>query len=183
MNTIIKNIIQDSKVKLSEEFDRNFETKSFFGAPWAASKAPNHKGTLMMRTGALRKSIRSSVSGSTITWSSSLKYAGIHNEGGEIEITPKMKRFFWAMYYKSAGAITFSVKKKAANNTQRNQRLNAEANYWKALALKKVGEKLKIEKRQFIGDHPQVGVIINKVMAKHTGEIENYIKTHLKPKK
>jgi phage gpG-like protein len=183
MNELIKNIIQDTKVKLTEEFDRNFETKSFFGAPWSASKAPNHKGTLMMRTGALRKSIRSKVSGTTITWSSSLPYAGIHNEGGEIEVTAKMKRFFWAMYYKSAGAVSYSIKKKAANNTQRNQRLSAEANYWKSLALMKVGAKLKIEKRQFIGDHPQVGVIINHVMAAHTPDIENYIKNHLKPKK
>jgi phage gpG-like protein len=183
MNQLIKNIIQDARVKLTEEFDRNFETKSFFGAPWAASKAPNHKGTLMMRSGALRKSIRSSVSGSTITWSSSLPYAGIHNEGGEIEVTAKMKRFFWAMYYKSAGAVTYSIKKKEANNTQRNQRLSKEAEYWKSLALMKVGAKLKIEKRQFIGDHPQVGVVINKVMADNSKDIENYIKTHLKPKK
>jgi phage gpG-like protein len=183
MNQLIKNIIQDTRVKLSEQFDRNFENKSFFGAPWSPTKYPIKRGTLMMRSGALRKSIRSSVSGSTITWSSSLKYAAIHNEGGEIEVTAKMKRFFWAMHYKAAGAITYSVKKKAANNTQRNQRLSDEANYWKSLALMKVGAKLKIEKRQFIGDHPQVGKAIDQVVAKHTQDIEKYIKNHLKPKK
>jgi len=183
MNQLIKNIIQDTRVAITSAVDENFREKSFFGAPWAASKAPNHKGTLMIRSGQLKNSIRSKVSGSTITWSSSLPYAGIHNEGGEIEVTAKMKRFFWAMYYKSAGAVTYSIKKKAANNTQRNQRLSKEAEYWKSLALMKVGAKLKIEKRQFIGDHPQVGVIINKVMAENSKDIENYIKTHLKPKK
>ncbi|WP_318546328.1 phage virion morphogenesis protein [Flavobacterium columnare] len=93
-------------------FDRNFERKAFFNQKWPTTSMRNRRGSLMMRTGALRRSIRSNVQGSQIVWKSSLPYAAIHNEGGEIIVTEKMKKFFWAMYYKSSGAILFNVKKK-----------------------------------------------------------------------
>ena len=34
----------------------------------------------------------------TVGVDSSIKYAQIHNDGGKIEITPKMRRYFWAMF-------------------------------------------------------------------------------------
>lgn len=177
MSDLIKKIIQDTRVKLAEEFDRNFETKSFFGEQWKQSKYPNHKGSLMMRTGALRKSINSSIRGTTITFSSSLPYAAIHNEGGEITVTAKMKKFFWAKHYEASGGSKELIRGK------KKERLTAEATFWKNMALMKLGSKIKIEKRQFIGDHSQINSIVNKVVSNNTKELENYIKTHFKPKK
>src|SRR5690606_38490895 len=107
MSKIIKNFIKDIEVDLNDEFDRNFERKAFFDKPWSQTKLSNSRGSLMMRSGNLRNSISSKISDNSITWTSSLPYASIHNEGGEITVTQKMKAFFWAMYYKSAGAISY----------------------------------------------------------------------------
>ncbi|HFG0566938.1 TPA: hypothetical protein ACGFUW_002728, partial [Flavobacterium psychrophilum] len=92
-------------------------------------------------------------------------------QGGEIIVTEKMKRFFWAMFYKSSNAILFNVRSKAAAKTERNRRLSAEALMWKNLALQKVGAKMKIKQRQFIGDHPQVRQRIEHVVNKNMEEI------------
>lgn len=154
----IRNILQDVKVDLAQEFDRNFERKAFFDKPWPATKLRNYRGSLMMRSGKLRRSIKAQISGATITFSSSMPYAAIHNEGGEITVTDKMKRYFWAMYYKASGAVVKGSKSK------RNQRISTEADQWKALALMKVGTKMKIDQRQFIGHHPQVDTAIRKIV-------------------
>lgn len=96
--------IKDVKTDLMDEFDRNFERKAFFDQNWPREKYPNHTGSLLMRTGGLRRSIKAEIQGNTIRFSSSLPYAGIHNNGGTIVVTEKMKRYFWAMYLKASGA-------------------------------------------------------------------------------
>lgn len=155
MQNFLKNIIKDIAVDLTEEFDKNFERKSFFGTAWANTSIPNRKGSLMARTNGLRNSIKSKIAITGVSWTSSLPYASLQNEGGEIIVTPKMKSFFWAMFYKSNGAVSKTAKGDARNN-ERNKKLSSEAAIWKALALQKVGAKMTIKKRQFIGDHPRV---------------------------
>ena len=174
MQDFIRNILCDIRIDLTDEFDRNFERKAFFDKPWENSKIPNHKGSLMMRTGKLRRSIRSKQSNNDISWSSSLPYASLHNEGGEIEVTAKMKRFFWAMFYKANGAVT------ASGKGERNKRLSQEAQTWRALALQKVGAKMKTKQRQFIGDHPQVRQRVEHVVDKNMKELEKDIFNKLK---
>ena len=175
----LQNFVNDLRVELLDEFDRNFERKAFFDDKWPETKFPNRRGSLMMRTGALRKSIRATSSDHSITFMSSLPYASIHNEGGEITVTEKMKRFFWAMYYKSSGAIAKTAKGEA-RQTSRNKTMVLEASYWKGMALKKAGSKIKIEKRQFIGHHIQVDQCVDRVFIKNMEEIEHFIKNHLK---
>jgi phage gpG-like protein len=179
MQDFIKNILQDIRVDLTDEFDRNFERKAFFDKPWENTSIPNHKGSTMMRTGKLRRSVRSKQTNNDITWSSSLPYASLQNEGGEVIVTEKMKRFFWAMFYKANGAVSVTKKGDARNN-DRNKRLTAEAATWKALALQKVGAKMKIKQRQFIGDHPQVRQRIEHVIDKNMKELEKTIFNKLK---
>lgn len=157
---LIRNILQDVKVDLAQEFDRNFERKGFFDQKWPATKHQYSRGSLMMRSGKLRRSIKATVRTGSIQFTSSMPYAAIHNEGGEITVTAKMKRYFWAMHYKAGGAVTYSVRSRKAANTQRNRRLTDEAARYKAMALLKVGTKIKIEQRQFIGHHPKVDRII-----------------------
>ena len=132
----------------------------------------------MMRSGKLRRSIKAKSSNGQISWTSSLPHASLQNEGGEIIVTEKMKRFFWAMYYKSNNAVTFSVKTKAATKTKRNIKITAEAKMWQGLALQKVGAKMKIKQRQFIGDHPQVRERIKTIVNKNFQELnQQFLKT------
>ena len=164
----LNHILTDTKVKLTEAFDRNFERKAFFDDKWANTLIPNRRGSLMMRTNTLRRSIRSNIEGTTVRWASSVPYADIQNNGGEVEITAKMKRYFWAMYYKAIGAA--KGRKGAAQKA-----FSAEAEHWKALALKKVGDKLKIPKRQFIGNHTEVKRMVAEIVDFNIKEALNSI--------
>lgn len=179
MQAFIKNILSDLRVDLTDEFDRNFERKAFFDKAWENTSIPNRKGTLMMRTGKLRRSMKSRESNNELSWSSSLPYASLQNEGGEIIVTEKMKRFFWAMFYKSNGAVSKSKKGDTRNN-DRNKKLTAEAATWKALALQKVGAKMKVKQRQFIGDHPQVRQRVEHVVDLNMKELQQEIFNKLK---
>lgn len=181
--TFFKAIVKDIAVELTDEFDRNFERKAFFNEKWPEDKWANQKGSLMNRSGGLRRSVKKQVTEEgMITWSSSRKDAALHNDGGEITVTAKMKKFFWAMYYKSANAITYNVKKKAANNTKRNQKLSGEAAIWKSMALMKLGSKIKIPRRRFIGSHPKVDGIIKGIITDHLKHLETYMNQLLNPK-
>ena len=164
----LNHILTDTKVKLTEAFDRNFERKAFFDDKWANTLIPNRRGSLMMRTGTLRRSIRSNIEGTTVRWTSSVPYADIQNNGGEVEITAKMKRYFWAMYYKAIGAA--KGRKGAAKKA-----FSVEAEHWKALALKQVGNKLKIPKRQFIGNHTEVKRMVTEIVDFNIKEALNNI--------
>lgn len=79
-----QNILSDVKIKLTEEFDKNFERKAFFTNKWKKRANPNAKGTLLMVTGTMRRSIKSEVRGNGVRFSSAVPYASIHNEGGII---------------------------------------------------------------------------------------------------
>ncbi|MGP2571490.1 hypothetical protein ACT4R9_09645 [Ornithobacterium rhinotracheale] len=170
-NDFLKITLTDVKVKISEEFDRNFERKSFFDKKWKQPKLINHRGSVMMRTGKLRRSIQSKLTPKGVTFTSAMPYADMLNNGGEIIVTEKMKRFFWAMYYKSAGAIS-KTKTGKISNSQRNRRLSLEAEQCKALALKKVGSKMKIEPRQFIGHHPQIDRVVKEIVNRNLKQLE-----------
>ncbi len=169
-NDFFHNFLTDLKVELMDEFDKNFERKGFFDEPWDPAKFPNRRGSLMMRTGALRRSIRGMVKGNGIQFFSSLPYASIHNEGGTITVTAKMQRFFWAMYYKSSGSVTKTATG-GVRNTARNRAMESDAAFWKGMALKPVGDKIKIKRRRFIGAHENVDRIVNDVLNKKHARI------------
>jgi len=175
---LIKDFIRDLRVELTDEFDRNFERKGFFNEKWEETRLNNRRGSLLMRTGALRRSIRCQSGSNTIRWFSSLPYASIHNDGGVITVTGKMKKYFWAMYLKARGGIVYSVKTRNAVNNQRTKRLSAEAEFFKAMALKKVGSKIKITKRQFIGYHDDINGIVERVFS---DTMQRFEKEVLKP--
>lgn len=173
MQQIIRDFIKDVKVELDDEFDRNFERKAFFDEPWKPTKIHNSQGSLMMRSGMLRRSIASTAGADNITYTSSVPYASIHNEGGTITVTQKMKSFFWAMYYKTSGAVS-------GQGSERDVRMNAEAMKWKGLALMRVGHKMKIEQRQFIGNHPVVNASIESVFTDTKEEMKKHFINNFK---
>ena len=127
-----RKILNDIRVELSDEFDRNFQRKAFFDQSWPPRKMRNPKGSLLMVTGKLRRSIRCRVEADSVVWETSERYAAIHNYGGTITVTAKMKKFFRYKY-------------KATRDDA-----------WKWMALMKVGTKITIPQRQFLGDHPEV---------------------------
>lgn len=141
MKQIMPKILNDIKVDLADEFDKNFERKAFFDKPWKARKFPD-KGSLLNKTGNLRK-IHARVSGNSVVFSSDTDYAALHNYGGEIPVTKARKKFFWAMYYKT------------------------KKEYWKGLALKPVGSMITIPQRQFLGWHPSLQKNIDAIVGRH----------------
>jgi phage gpG-like protein len=178
-NDFIKQMLTDLKAKLSEEFDRNFERKAFFSRPWKGRVNELH-GTVLMVKGTLRKSIRAKIGEKSVTWTSSVPYAEIHNEGGTITVTAKMKRFFWAKYYELAGKIKY---KKNGDMSKTSEGISAEALFYKALALKKIGDKITIPQRRFIGDAPEVADAVKKVVDANMKDLEKHIANLLKQKK
>lgn len=100
----------------------------------------NGRGTLIDK-GVLKRGTRikqADLNKAVIGVDSAIKYAEIHNEGGVIPVTVKMRRFFWAMYFKNGGA-------------DKRTRKNETAQFWLRMALKK-GNTIEMPKRQFIGD-------------------------------
>lgn len=176
---LLQKILTDIKVELSDEFDRNFERKAFFGKKWDKRKHEG-KGTLLVQTGKLRRSIRAQVRGQSVVFSSSEPYSAIHNDGGTITVTAKMRRYFWAKYYETGGKVKYN---KSGSMSKGSIRLSQEAEMWRALALKKVGSKIAIPQRQFLGDAPEVRKAVDSIVANNMKQtVETAFKQHLKTK-
>ena len=165
----MKDLLNKIRIDLAQEFDRNFERKAFFYQKWKPSK------NNLQQTGALRRSIKSAVQGNAVAFTSSLPYASIHNHGGRIRITQRMKRFFWAMYYKASNAQTYNAKTRQLANNTKNTRLSKSANQYKAMALMPIGKQMNIPQRQFIGPHPKVRLIIKQHCDQYVQQIAQKI--------
>jgi len=142
LKKFVHQILKDIQIDVSDDFDRNFERKAFFDKAWPRNKLVNRRGSKMARTNNLRRSIMSRIQSTEVVFSSSLPYAKIQNDGGEIVVTKQMKKYFWAMYYEAGG--------------DNNGNPTIEAIQFKNLALMPVGKRIKIPSRRFVGDHPIV---------------------------
>ena len=169
----IKKILRDIQVELTDEFDRNFEREAFFSEACERRKSPiRADGHLLVDSGTLRRSIRSEIKESSIVFKSDLPYAAIHNEGGEIKVTQRMKKFFWYKYYSTTG--TFGRRKDGSlRRDKRNNRLTTEAEFWKCMALMKVGASIKIPRRQFLGKSPEVEQAVREIIEENITEYFN----------
>ena len=155
MGELINKIAKDVRVELADEFDRNFERKAFFGQPWAPVKHDPGVGSMLMRTGMLRKSITARSAGGKIAFTSSVKYARIQNEGGPVTststVTPKMRRWAWAKYHETKDEKYRGL----------------------AMTRKKVIKRsFVMPSRRFIGPHPVVTKAIKDISDQH---IKKYI--------
>lgn len=133
IDKLITSTLQRIGVGLAEYFAKAFETKSFDGKPWPKRRTDN-RGSLMNATGTLRRSIKYQVMGRSVRFVSNMPYAKIHNEGGKIKVTAKMKKFFFAKYYELVGKVK---KKRNGDPSKATQGVARAANYLKALVLKK----------------------------------------------
>lgn len=149
---------------MSDEFDKNFERQAFFSEAWQRRKCPMRPGgSILIDTGKLRQSISSRSTENSITFFSTLPYAAIHNDGGEIKVTRKMKSFFWHKYYEATGS--FGRKKNGERrNDKRTVQLSTEAEFWKFMALMKEGKSIKIPRRRFLGASPEVEKVVKEII-------------------
>ena len=164
IDEIIARSLDDIRVELLDEFDRNFERKAFFAEKWQRRRG-DYRGDkpLLLDTGNLRQSIRGTTTKNTVTFTSNLPYASIHNHGGEITVTRKMKGYFWHKYREVTGSFGYTRKGDKRDNAK-NRALASEARFYRAMAMKKVGSKIIIPKRQFIGMSPEVEKIIRDIV-------------------
>jgi len=138
-------------------YKENFRNSGFDGAKWKTtwrqqhgSGAESRYGPLLSKRKNLYNSITRTTGKGTVTISTNLEYAAIHNDGGTIHpnVTPKMRKFAWAKFFEASGikkGMTAAEKKAAA--------ANEEAKKWIGLALtKKTSLSINIPKRQFIGE-------------------------------
>ena len=76
------------------------------------------------------------------------------------------------MYYKATGG--FGRRKDGSlRQDKKNARLSTEAEFWKHLALMKVGSKVKIPRRRFIGAHPELERAVTSVIERRLEEYFN----------
>lgn len=91
MANIYDKILRDARVKLNEMFKNNFREQGFFGNKWVATKTSKlnrrGQGSILVVTGAMRRSIIASIEGMSVVFSSNLPYTALHNEGGSFAVT------------------------------------------------------------------------------------------------
>ena len=108
------------------------------------SDAVSQYGPLLSGRNRLMNSITAQPGEGRVRIYTDVPYAAVHNFGGILRprVTPKMRKFAWAMFYKETGY----KKGKGKANTD---------NKWKALALtKKTQLSVRIPQRQFLPPKP-----------------------------
>ena len=89
-----------------------------------------------------------------------------------------MKRFFWVKYYEFSGK-TRTLKNGKSSRAKDSLSSNAKAEFCKAIALKKVGDKIKIPQRQFMGESR---TLMSHFDTWFAGNVEIVFKQHLNNK-
>lgn len=118
-----------------------FTDKSLKKWPKRKGGARNDGRALLVDRAVLKRGLRIKQvdsNGGIIGVDEGIKYAEIHNQGGDIPLTPKMRRFFWAMYFKHGGG-------------DKKLRKSKLAQFYLGLAISKK-DSITIPQRQFIGD-------------------------------
>lgn len=96
----------------------------------------------------------------TVVIISDTPYSNTHNEGEEIGVTTKMRKYFWARHLE---------------DKKRYGAKAPETEFWKRMALKKPGSHIKIPRRHFLGPDKAVDRTVNDII---NNELENFIKSH-----
>lgn len=132
----VKDVIGTEAVK---QFKKNFEQEGFVDknvSKWAGRKTKRSGSTnsqkVLSKSGELAESIDYRKEGEGVVVYTDKPYAEIHNEGGEITVTPQMKKYFWAMHRQAKDGGDLDM-----------------ADQYKGMALAK---KITMPKRQFIGE-------------------------------
>ena len=122
-------------------------------ATWTAERALKRTaGDQVEAWEDLQTDLRFEVKGNTVTIYTDKVYAEIHNEGGTITVTPKMKKFFWFKNKEAKEAGDLDL---------------AEQYKWMALA-----KKITIVQREFMGESDELN---EKIVAKITRDLNRIL--------
>jgi phage gpG-like protein len=147
-------------VLAKSHYRNNFRLGGFDGKPWKTTWRQQlgvgaEKGykPLTSKTLTLMNSIDTKIEDTSVHVLSDLDYSLIHNEGGDIPVTRKMRRFFWAKFYTAGG--------KGA----KDDKIPPLAKKWLYLALAAQNKKkFKMPKRMYIGESNKLNdVIVKKI--------------------
>ena len=98
----LSNLTDDIDRYLINYFKHSFVTKSFGNDRWKPSR---HNNNTLVDSGELKNSIKTIVkTPRLIHIQSDTPYSAIHNYGGNIRITDKMRKFFWAKFYSTGNS-------------------------------------------------------------------------------
>ena len=155
-NTFLKELPNIVAEVLIDWVNDNFSRESFEGRSWPQRKDGDSSRALLVKTGRGRRSIRiSRKTKEQVELTTDLDYMIAHNDGAEItmQITPRMRRFFWAMHYKFEA------------DGDGNLKIPEDQVKWKWLALKK-GKTItfKMPQRQFMGPSQELDERIKKAI-------------------
>lgn len=140
----------------AEKFFKNGITKGGFTdvsfIAYKKTSNPLAGNRTLYKSGDLQRSIRKGLeTEQRVIIQSDLSYSEIQNNGGYITVTAQMKKFFWAKYYEFSGKVK-TTKSGKLSGAKSNLKTNSKAEFCKAMALRKVGSKIKIEQKQFMGE-------------------------------
>ena len=128
-------------------------TLGFRGAPGQRGPLLSDNNQLMMNTD------YKALPGRVIIFNNEV-YAATHNDGEDIGVTERMKRFFWAKHLED--------KERLGENSP-------ETEFWKRMALKKPGSKIRIPRRHYLGPGSAVDKLVQEIIDR---ELQDFIKTH-----
>lgn len=128
-------ILNDMRVELSDEFDRNFERKAWFSKNWKPRAHDYPRGSLLIVSGNMRRSIKGNAETleNGVRFSSPYPYAEIHNEGLS-----------------------------ASKPVRAHQRTNKKTK--KTYTVRAHTRKFTMPERRFIGDGPETQKLIRNVI-------------------
>lgn len=154
INTIAPEVALYAKNFFLQSFIKEGFTHISF-IPWSSRQLNNESSNkILNQSSALKNSIKiesASPELIKIVAGQGIPYAAIHNNGGTInvKVTPKMRKYFWAMWYKTNKV------------------------FWKNMAMtKKNVLVIKIPKRQFIGESETLLKDIDKIMIRKIQELQ-----------
>lgn len=180
-----------------QHFRQNFRDSGFMDGglkPWQKSKrelsgkkdASSRYKTLTSARNHLMSSTQAVAGRAQVSIENPVPYAQLHNEGGSLStnptITPQMRKFAWAMVYKLSGKRRGKggKGKKRRKTKKKEAPLSEEAQKWKALALtkkKRLNIKVKMPKRQFMGESKELTEKVNKEIMNAIEKIKDGIST------
>ena len=164
-------IPRKAAVVAKNHFMHNFDESGFVDGglrPWKKTRrqeAGDPRKPLTSNRNHLMNSIDVVGAPGQVTVVNPVPYARIHT------ITPKMRKMAWAKAYSIAGV---------SKGGRLPKDLPEEARKWRALALtrkEKLNIKIKMPRRQFIGDSKELRVKINQIIINKLKEINNGITT------
>lgn len=140
-------------------FKQSFEDEGFTDASlekWksrASKRLTRNDQKTLSDSGELAEAMEYSVNGNEITILNDKPYAEIHNEGGEITVTPKMRSFFIFKHYEALELGNYDV-----------------SDMWQAMFFSDV---IKVPKRQFIGESEMLNTNIMEKIVRELDRIFN----------